>query len=350
MNYGDVLAPSDLLACKLPPARGPLSDWLFSVLRTPPSTRLPTMPPPIDDVLYGDDAALALYCLYELHYRGFSDVDDGWEWAPALLGARAELERRLEARIREEVPSHICGTIPERLYEICAPKPGSEGVSLSAYLAEEGTLEELKEFAVHRSAYQLKEADPHTWALPRLSGTAKAAMVEIQADEYGAGIERDMHQTLFAVTMSELGLDTGYNAYLPHLPGVSLATTNLVSYFGLHRRLRGALVGHLALFEMTSVEPMGRYSVALRRHGAGAAARHFYDVHVVADAHHQTVAAEQLAVGLARQEPHLAADIIFGAEAVTAVEATLTAHLMDSWARGESSLRSVEPERRSATA
>jgi Iron-containing redox enzyme len=110
------------------------------------------------------------------------------------------------------------------------------------------------------------------------------------------------------------------------------------------------LVGHLALFEMTSVEPMGRYSVALRRHGAGAAARHFYDVHVVADAHHQTVAAEQLAVGLARQEPHLAADIIFGAEAVTAVEATLSAHLMDSWARGESSLRSVEPERRSATA
>jgi len=173
MDYGDVLAPSDLLACKLPPARGPLSDWLFSVLRTPPSTRLPTMPPPIDDVLYGDDAALALYCLYELHYRGFSDVDDGWEWAPALLGARAELERRLEARIREEVPSHICGTIPERLYEICAPKPGSEGVSLSAYLAEEGTLEELKEFAVHRSAYQLKEADPHTWALPRLSGSAQ---------------------------------------------------------------------------------------------------------------------------------------------------------------------------------
>ena len=102
-------------------------------------------------------------------------------------------------------------------------------MSLSTYLAEDGTLEQLKEFAVHRSAYQLKEADPHTWAFPRLRGPAKAALVEIQADEYGAGIERDMHQTLFAVTMSELGLDTGYNAYLPYLPGVTLATTNLVS-------------------------------------------------------------------------------------------------------------------------
>jgi Iron-containing redox enzyme len=350
MKYGDVLAPADLLAGGLPPSRGPLTDWLFAGLRTPPSTRLPAMPQPVDDILYGDDSALALYCLYELHYRGFSDVDDDWEWAPALLAARAELERRLESRIRDEVPTHIRGTIPERLYEICTPQPGSTARSLSTYLSEDGTVDQLREFAVHRSAYQLKEADPHTWALPRLSGQAKAAMVEIQADEYGAGVERDMHQTLFAVTMSELGLDVGYNAYLPQLPGVSLATTNLVSYFGLHRRLRGALVGHLALFEMTSVEPMGRYSAALRRHGAGAAARHFYDVHVVADAHHQTVAAEQLAVGLARQEPHLTADIIFGAEAVTAVESTLSAHLLDSWARGDSSLRAVDADRRSATA
>jgi heme oxygenase-like protein len=67
--------------------------------------------------------------------------------------------------------------------------------------------------------------------------------------------------------MRELGLDDTYGAYLAIIPGVMLATVNLASYFGLHRRLRGALVGHLAVFEMTSVEPMGRYSTALRRHG-----------------------------------------------------------------------------------
>ena len=37
---------------------------------------------------------------------------------------------------------------------------------------------------MHRSAYQLKEADPHTWAIPRLSGSVKAALVEV---EWGAG-------------------------------------------------------------------------------------------------------------------------------------------------------------------
>jgi hypothetical protein len=64
------------------------------------------------------------------------------------------------------------------------------------------------EFIVHRSAYQLKEADPHSWALPRLTGRPKAAMVEIQADEYGGGDAGRMHAALFAKPMDGLGLDS----------------------------------------------------------------------------------------------------------------------------------------------
>ena len=52
---------------------------------------------------------------------------------------------------------------------------------------------QVREFIVHRSAYQLKEADPHSWAIPRLSGPPKAALVEIQADEYGGGRPERMH-------------------------------------------------------------------------------------------------------------------------------------------------------------
>ena len=40
-----------------------------------------------------------------------------------------------------------------------------------------------------------------------------------------------------------------------------------MSLFGLHRRLRGALVGHLAAFEMTSSIPNRRYGDGLRRLG-----------------------------------------------------------------------------------
>src|SRR5581483_8197887 len=106
------------------------------------------------------------------------------------------------------------------------------------------SIRQLREFAIHRSAYQLKEADPHTWGVPRLAGRAKAALVHIQTDEYGNGDAPAMHSTLFADTMRALGLDPTYGAYVEVLPGATLATGNLVTMFGLHRRLRGALVGH----------------------------------------------------------------------------------------------------------
>ncbi len=201
----------------------------------------------------------------------------------------------------------------------------------------------MQEFAVHRSAYQLKEADPHTWAIPRLAGGPKAAMIEIQADEYGGGVEAEMHASLFADTMAALGLDPAYGAYLDRLPGPTLATVNLVSLFGLHRRHRGSLVGHLAIFEMTSVTPMARYSRALARLGLGPDARRFYDVHVEADARHSVVAADRMAAGLAATEPALAPDIVFGARAIMDVEARFTDHLLGSWARGRSSLLDAVP-------
>ncbi|MEP6697223.1 MAG: iron-containing redox enzyme family protein [Pseudonocardiales bacterium] len=336
MPYGDIVPPYQLAAAPLPAPRGPFTDWLWHHLRQPPHD-IGRPPPLADDPLYGDDSALGLYCLYELHYRGFPDVDDRWEWDPTLLAVRAHVEAAFDERVRQEVgPLAPSADVPAALHQLLN---GPGGPSLSAYVAEIGTLQQLREYAVHRSAYQLKEADPHTWALPRLTGGAKAAMVEIQADEYGQGFERDMHQTLYALTLTELGLSPAYHAYLGLLPGSTLATTNLVSYFGLHRRLRGALVGHLAVFEMTSVEPMGRYAAALRRHGFGPAARHFYEVHVVADAHHQQVAGTALAGGLAAQEPALARDIVFGAHAVTAIEANFSRHLLTSWQADATSLR-----------
>ena len=152
-----------------------------------------------------------------------------------------------------------------------------------------------------------------------------------------------MHATLFGDTMAAVGLDPAYGAYLDQLPGVTLATVNLVSLFGLHRRWRGALVGHLAVFEMTSVEPMGRYGRALGRLGWGPGSRRFYDVHVEADVGHAVVAARRMAAGLAAQDPLLAPDIVFGAEALMAVEERFTRHLLSSWAAGRSSLLEPTP-------
>ena len=138
--------------------------------------------------------------------------------------------------------------------------------------------------------------------------------------------------------MSELGLDPTYGTYLPIVPGVTLATVNLVSMFGLHRRWRGALVGHLAVFEMTSSLPNRRYANALRRLGFGPRATDFFDEHVEADAVHENLAAVDLAGGLARMEPALAGDILWGARALATLEARWARHLLDAWDARRSSL------------
>jgi hypothetical protein len=198
----------------------------------------------------------------------------------------------------------------------------------------------MREFLIHRSAYQLKEADPHSWAIPRLCGAPKAALIEVQADEYGGGRPEWMHAELFARSMRAVGLDDTYGAYLHLIPGVTLATVNLMSLCGLHRRLRGAIVGHLALFEMTSSLPNRRYGDGLRRLGFDRDATLFFDEHVTADAVHENIAAVDLAGGLVRQEPGLARVVLWGALALAHLDGRWGQAVLDAWRAGGCSLRS----------
>jgi hypothetical protein len=325
---------------ELPAPRGPLSEMLFEALAGPPGALgTPAGAEPVDPI--GDeDLQLALYVTYELAYSGIRGVDEAWEWEPTLIAFRRALELPFEAALAELVGpagEDELGSVGEALQRIVAADPGPP---LSRYMERKGTLEQMLEHVVHRSAYQLKEADPHSWAIPRLGPKPKAALLEVQADEYGAGSAERMHAVLFAKTMAALGLDPTYGAYLDRLPGVTLATVNLMSGFGLQRRRRGAIVGHLAAFEMTSSIPNRRYGNALRRLGFGREATHFYDEHVEADAVHENIAAWDLAGGLAAEEPAVAADILFGARALLQIEARWARHLMGAWERGESSLRS----------
>jgi len=288
------------------------------------------------DPLVDDDLHLALWCCYELHYRGFDGVDDRFEWDPQILAFRAALEHAFETALRAEHDPRAVPADPIVALRVIGTWAGPP---LAATMSESGTREQLVEFAIHRSAYQLKEADPHTWAIPRLHGPGRSAMIEIQADEYGQGRPGEAHAEIFATAMVQLGLDPEFATYIDRLPGTTLATDNLVSLFALNRRLRGALIGHLALFEMTSVRPMSRYLSAARRIGGLPAFERFYEVHVEADAHHAEVALDQMVSGFLGTEPGLAADMIFGAAALAKVEGRFAHHLLSSWRDGQSSLR-----------
>ncbi len=326
----------------LPAPRGDTSAALLAGLARAPHHLDPIPLPDGPDPLADEDLQLALYLAYELHYRGLPGVDDGWEWSPSLLALRAALEARFEAAVRAATGPIADRPAPEAMdVALRAIEEADDAPSLSRHVESDATLEQVHEFLIHRSAYQLKEADPHSWAIPRLTGPPKAALVEIQADEYGGGRGADrIHAQLFADAMEALGLDPTYGAYLDGIPAPTLATVNLMSLCGLHRRLRGAIVGHLALFEMTSSIPNRRYATGLRRLGIDdPRATAFFDEHVEADAVHENIAAVDLAGGLARAEPELASDILWGATALSVLEGRWARHLLTAWENGGSSLR-----------
>lgn len=317
----------------IPHGRGPISCALFDHWRDGAALDAPVLDGL--DPLVDDDLHLALWCCYQLYFGGFAGVDDRMEWEGPTLAFRAHLEEAFEGALLGE---HQIASLPADPATALRVIAAQAGPPLAAFIEEQGERWHLEEYAVHRSAYQLKEADGHTFALPRLRGPGRSAMIEIQVDEYGMGRRGAAHSELFADAMEEMGLDPDLGAHVDRLPGTTLATDNLVSLFGLHRRLRGAAVGHLALFELCSVVPMSRYLAAARRAGDLPALARFYEVHVVADVHHARLALEAMIGPMAEGDPSLAPMMVFGAAALSRTEVRFARHVLGCWQEGRSSL------------
>jgi hypothetical protein len=318
---------------QVPTPCGPLSEVVITGLRDGrASSHVDAFADKVTDVtdpLADADLQLALACCYELHYRGFDGVDDAVEWDPGTMALTRLLERAIEAAVLRAVPrppaaADVVGDLGLLVEKDDAP-------SLSAHLLRRADVEQWREFLVQRSVYHLKEADPHTWQVPRITGRAKAALVEIQMDEYGGGRPDGMHSALFARAMRELGLDDSYGAYWPQALPETHAMVNLMTLFGLHRRHRGAALGHLAALEMTSTSPNRRYGNGLRRLGFGPAATAYFDEHVEADAVHEQIAAVDMCGSFAADEPHLVADVLWGAASCLALDAAAGAALLRRW-------------------
>jgi hypothetical protein len=321
---------------RLPSPRGPLSHALFAALRGEVSV------PPVATSPDVDDVQISLWALYELHYRGFTDVHDRYEWDPAVIGVRRQLEEQFEVKLRALTADLVADAqkepdLPSRLERITA----EPGPSIATYLHREATAEQYVEFLRVRSLYHLKEADPHSWALPRLEGAAKTALAEIQYDEYGSGDPSRLHQKLYADALVSLGLDPAYGTYVDEVPAHTLAVNNTMSLFGLQRRLRGACMGHLAAFEMTSSLPCRRFAQGAARLGLPAPVTRYFDEHVEADAVHEQLALRSLCVPLVEAEPDLHDDVLFGAAACVLLDAEAAEQTIADWASCDGSAEQV---------
>lgn len=332
----------------LPTACGPLSEAVVEALaggraaapshqRSPqvyrPSQSWPPVVPADTDPL-GRDLHLALYTLYELHYRGFAGVDPELEWDPDVLRLRRDLEWIFLRYLRLTIEP---GDDPVAEMDALSTEP-TFGTGPSWYFKDEGTWEQMREYFAHRSLYHLKEGDPHAFTIPRLQGQAKASFVAVEFDEYGGGHGERVHQQLWVDLMNAAGLDSTYLGYLDRVSGATLATVNLMSLFGLHRALRGAAIGHFAAIEITSSPGSARLVAGLRRLGAPEECVHFYAEHVEADAVHEQVMRHDVVGDLVRREPELAADVVFGMRALDHLDELAAGQMLAAWGRGESSL------------
>lgn len=322
-------------AATLPASRGPLSESVLqTLLREQPRADLGFDCLADADPL-GDDVQLALHLCYELHYQGLPGVSADWEWDPELLRLRGVLEARFLAALRENVPGG--DDVTAELDALLVEPLDAEGVS--HFLRDHGDWNHVREYFTHRSVYHHKEADPHAWVIPRLRGRAKAALVALEFDEFGGGRAELAHARLYTDLLRAADLPDGYLELIDQVPGTMLAVVNMMSMFGLHRSLRGALCGHLTAAEITTSPSATRLDQGLRRLNAPEACRLFFTEHIEADAVHEQVMRHDVLGDLLEQEPGLAADVVFGIQATEFLEGRFAAGLLESWRAGRSSLR-----------
>ena len=316
-----------------PKPRGVLSEWVFDLLRELPDrdSWRPGAAPSADGP---EDAAIALWALHELSYGGFEDVDDRAEWEPAVLAVRRDLEEELESRLRQRWEASPARTtpaadeVPAALESLVAE---DDGPSLADLVRRTVDRDQVLELLRQRSVYHLKESDPAAWVVPRLPVRAKAALMELQYDEYGDGDPNRLHSHMFARGLTAVGLRPEYGAYVDDALLETLEMNNAVSLLGLHRRLRGAAMGHLAAFEMTSSLPSRKMVQGLERLELDGAMAAYYDEHVEADAIHEQLALRDICGTLADDEPEQAEEILFGAFTALDQESRFATRMLDVW-------------------
>lgn len=303
----------------IPSACGPVSTAVLTYLTHDDRPSLPTALDAGDE----RDHALALWILFELSYRGFDGVDEDLEWDPALIALRGLLEEELEQDLRRDWetwtgPRDLVGLIEH----------DAERVGTSGFVRRDATREDVLEILKQKSIYHLKEADPHSFVLPRLEPAPKAALAELQYDELGDGDPDRVHMHLFAQAMEAAGLDPRYGAYVDEASASTLTLSNAMSMLCLRRRLRYAAMGHLAAFEGTSSLPSADMVRGLRRLGFDERVVLYYDEHVEADAVHEHLARRDICERMTQGDEDLEREVAFGAWVCLELEARNAATLL----------------------
>ena len=317
---------------RAPATRGPVSTELLAALgRNDFPDHLPTLESAADaalrateDILYDDDLQLALLCLYELHYSGIEGVDDRWEWHPALMTVRSRIEAAFEDRLRTgvernglefggDVSSDRTPSSPQGVAEARSgwPRAGTGPPCPTSWPGRPPWTRPASSWPTGPSTSSRRPTRTPGRSPGCPAGQVRAWWKSRPTSTAAAGPD-GCTRSFSPGPCGALGLDPAFGPTWT-VPAITSPRSTPCRLFGLQRRLRGAIVGHLAIYEMTSSIP-NAYARGFRRLGFDAVTDSSTSMWRPTRSTSRSPAGTWPAAG--RADPALAPDVFFGAAAV----------------------------------
>lgn len=136
----------------------------------------------------------------------------------------------------------------------------------------------------------LSEASAMARMAPGAYGPVQSALFNILIDEYGAGVHKNKHSTLFEETLKSVNLKTELHHYWQFYHATSLGLTNYFHYITKNKQHFFKYLGALFYTETSLVNTTKRQSDLLRRVFSDEVNTHYFNEHTHIDVHHGDMA------------------------------------------------------------
>lgn len=166
-------------------------------------------------------------------------------------------------------------------------------------------------------------------------GTVQSELFKIAIDDYGYGVHKAKHSTLFESTMSTCGLSSDAHAYWHFYLTGSLALNNYYHYVCRDHSKFFRAIGAVAVGESLFAHTCRKFSEMLRAVFGSRVDTYYFDEHYHIDEHHGRMAVENVIVpAIARYGDSVIPEIIRGMEELQAVTSLADADFMSqlAWA------------------
>jgi hypothetical protein len=241
----------------------------------------------------------------EAHLFGFLDeeIDISGKWSAAAL--KAYLQHLVENHERSELD----------ILSAVMSSPDPEKAALTLLIQVAGDF--------------LTESSSSARNLLGKFGSVQSELFKIAIDDYGYGVHKAKHSTLFESTMATCGLSTDAHAYWHFYLTGSLALNNYYHYVCRDHSKFFRAIGAVAVGESLFAHTCRKFSEMLRAVFGTRVDTYYFDEHYHIDAHHGRMAVENVvAPAIAKYGDSVIPEIVRGMEELQTVTSLADADFM----------------------